>query len=672
MKILFKKFNSQILSNQTIGTLTVSPEMVVDRLKEKLRNSLRIDGFFQLEGYVCGVKVLLTESFPLKFYFQDQEKVILFIESPINPRRKAQFKKSLLPSLQKQIISNNTNQFSHLISQYSLSCEDLDKKTELNGWKLLHYSSLYGSDEILKLLLQLGCNSNAESEDNWTPLMLASAHCRVSCVSILIKHPQIQINKVTKRGSALHVAVEYNHLEIVSLLLNARAFCNIENLNGLIPLQLAFDEDIIQLIPKYQGYWELEKYKTKNCSVMMSGEVVEYCEFTVNDKHSFLVINVENGFLGIFNSRESWVKKRPPREALRIVDIQLVDLTPKKIPAFEDKFFFRLVYKEGTKIFFANSEKLRNEWMQNIMDSVKYCQLHKIGVENNLVNVINEEILNRDIDLDSFKIVDEIGSGSFGTVFKVVKKNDNKVYAMKKLSKKLLMKKKMLKYAISECKIMKDLHHPFVLELFYCFENSNYIFLILEYCPGGDLESLLESKPMLESAAKFYLAEIIIGIEYLHSHNIIYRDLKPANILLDEDGHIKLADFGIAKSGNSKEEAVSTLIGSPAYISPEVLCYEKLSKASDIYSLGIVMHELLTGIVPFSDYQIDRIFNCIKTSDFEISENLNAHARDLILRLLTRDTQTRPSLQDIKRHPFFKNVNWNFVKTKKYNSIDFI
>lgn len=660
------------MTNQSIGTLTVSPGLIVNQLKEKVKKNLRIEGFFQLEGYVCGVKIILTESFSLNFFFEGQEKVVIFIEPLLSSKRKTQFKKTLLSPLQTHILSGNIQQFNHVITQYSLSSEDLDKKTELNGWKLIHYSALYGREETLKVLIQLGCNANAESDDNWTPLMLASAHCRVSCVSLLIKHPQLQINKVTKRGSALHLAVEYNHLEIVSLLLNARAFCNIENFDGLIPLQLANDEDIIQLIPKYQGYWELEKYQNRELSVMHSGEMVEYCEFTVNDKHSFLVVNIENGFIEIFNSRESWVKKRPPREGLRIVDIQLVDFTPKKIPAFEDKFFLRLVCKETTKIFFASSESARNEWMQIIMEAVKYCQLHKIGIENKLANIIDEEILSTDIDIDSFKIIEEIGAGSFGTVFKVAKKDDGQIFAMKKLSKKLLTKKKMLKYAISECKIMKNLHHPFVLELFYCFENSNYIFLILEYCPGGDLESMLEAKPMLESTARFYLAEIIIGIEYLHSHDVIYRDLKPANILIDDQGHIRLADFGIAKSGNSKEEAISTLIGSPAYISPEVLCYEKLSKASDIYSLGIVMHELLTGIVPFADYQIDKLFNCIRTSDYELSENLNIQARDLILRLITRETSVRPSLQDIKRHPFFKNVNWNYVKTKKYTCTNFI
>jgi ankyrin repeat protein/tRNA A-37 threonylcarbamoyl transferase component Bud32 len=668
MKVQFKKFNSQIKANQKIATMNVDPNNTVAQLKRQVREKLKIQDFFHFEGNLFGFKVLLTDSFPLNFFFPDSEKIVIFLESHSRGSKKSKIpKSSFLLCLQNLIISGNLSQFMQVVGQNRLSLKELDEKTALNGWQLIHYASLYGREEILKFLLKQGCNINMETSDNWTPLILAASHGRTSCVSVLLKNPQVQINKVTKRGTALHVAVEYNHLEVVSLLLNSRACCTVENFNGKIPLELANDEDIIDLIPRYLGCWELEKYSKKTTTVLFSGELLEYSEFSVNDRHSFLVVNLENGFLEIFSNREAWVKKRTPRENVRIVDIQLVDAACVKILGPEVRYFFRTVYQEGVKVFFASDERVRDEWIQVLTDAVKYCQIHKIGIDSKSPgNLSNKVFIDTDLDVDAFKIVDEIGAGSFGTVFKVIKKDNNKIYAMKKLSKKLLIKKKMLKYAISECKIMKNLHHPFVLELFYCFENSNYIFLVLEFCPGGDLESLLDGKALSESKARFYLAEIVVGLEYLHGNDVIYRDLKPANILIDEEGHIKLADFGIAKSSSSKDEAASTLIGSPAYISPEVLCYEKLSKASDIYSFGIVMHELLTGIVPFADYEIDKLFSCIKTGDFELSEELSQNARDLIIRLINRNTHVRPSLQDIKRHPFFKPINWNFVKSKKY------
>ena len=677
MKIQFKKFNKQIKANSKVGTLIVEPSVRVDELKGLIRDKLKVLEFFYLEANVFGCKVLLTDTFDLRFFFQDLERVVIFIESPERSEKKSKVSKSsFLLLLQNFIISGNLGQFSQTVKEHKLTYKELDEKTALNGWQLIHYAALYGRDEILKYLITLGCNVNLETNDSWTALTLAASHGRSSCVSILLKNPQIQINKVTKRGAALHVAVEYNHLEVVSLLLNSRACCTIENLNGKIPLELAHDDDIIDVIPRYLGYWELEKYQKKTMTVLLSGELTEYCEYTVNDKPSFLVVNIETGFLEIFTNREAWAKKRQPREAIKIVDVQLVDATSVRAANLESKFFFRVVFQDGLKILYSAAEGARNEWVQVLVDAVKYCQIHKIGLGRELGGPggpsADQVFIDSDVDIDSFKVVEEIGAGSFGTVFKVVKKDDNRVMAMKKLSKKLLIKKKMLKYAISECKIMKNLHHPFVLELFYCFENSNYIFLVLEFCPNGDLESLIDSKPLPEPLARLYLSEILVGLEYLHSLDVIYRDLKPANILIDTEGHIKLADFGIAKSGSCKDEAVSTLIGSPAYISPEVLCYEKLSKASDVYSFGIVMHELLTGIVPFADYEIDKLFSSIKASDFELSEDLSGPAKDLICRLITRNTRTRPSLQDIKRHPFFKSVNWNYVKSKKYEVNNFI
>ena len=303
------------------------------------------------------------------------------------------------------------------------------------------------------------------------------------------------------------------------------------------------------------------------------------------------------------------------------------------------------------------------------MESVKFCQLHKIGQEETNLKISENTNFHPEsqVTINNFAIQEEIGAGSFGTVYKVMKKDTKEIFAMKRLSKKFLIKKNMLKYAVSESKIMKELNHPFILNLFYSFECENYLYLVLEYCPGGDLELLLEAEGLSEFQSQQYLAEIVLGLEYLHNNDIIYRDLKPANILLDVKGHIKLADFGIAKNSNNKDVAAATLIGSPAYISPEILCHEGLTKASDIYSFGIVMHELITGIIPFANFDLDKLFSSIKRSDFEISNDLSPEAKDLILQLVDRNSYNRPSLSDIKNHSFFSNIDWNSLVNKKYS-----
>ena len=275
-----------------------------------------------------------------------------------------------------------------------------------------------------------------------------------------------------------------------------------------------------------------------------------------------------------------------------------------------------------------------------------------------------EEI--EEVTLDSFERLSEIGSGSFGTVYKVVKKDTRATFAMKCLSKFFLKKKKMLSYAISESKIMRELNHPFILRLFYSFQTSSSLYLVMEYCEKGDLENLLEKGRISELEAKFYAAEILLGLEYLHSLGIIYRDLKPANILLDSLGHIKIADFGLAKNFNENEDSVSTVVGSPAYISPEIITHEKITNAADLYSFGILLHELLTSTLPFAELQIDKLFSSIRNGKLKISDTLGKDAKDLIKKLVCRKPEKRPKYEDIKKHLFFKGIDWEFLANKRY------
>lgn len=144
---------------------------------------------------------------------------------------------------------------------------------------------------------------------------------------------------------------------------------------------------------------------------------------------------------------------------------------------------------------------------------------------------------------------------------------------MKVLSKKFLVRNNHLKYAISECNVLKRASHPFVLRMHYSFQTPSNLYMILDLCPGGDLAYHLNKREILEeNEARFFIAEVLLAIEYIHSLSVIYRDLKPENILICADGHIKLADFGLAKEGMTKAEAkAKSFCGSPAYLPPEML-----------------------------------------------------------------------------------------------------
>ena len=212
-----------------------------------------------------------------------------------------------------------------------------------------------------------------------------------------------------------------------------------------------------------------------------------------------------------------------------------------------------------------------------------------------------------------------------------MKKDSKEVYAMKVLNKSDLLSKKQLKYAISECNILKQMDHPFILKLHYSFQTSLNLYFILDYCERGDLAmNLAHKRTFPESLAKFFIAELILAIQYLHQKNIIHRDLKPENILLDEDGHIKLADFGLATIINNKAENMQNFCGTPAYLSPEMIMLNRAGKSADIYGLGVLLYEFLSGLPPYYNPKRCKMMQQIINAKLEIPPLITKSAADIL------------------------------------------
>jgi len=191
------------------------------------------------------------------------------------------------------------------------------------------------------------------------------------------------------------------------------------------------------------------------------------------------------------------------------------------------------------------------------------------------------------LSLSSFEILKEIGSGSFGKVYKARKKDTGKVYALKTLHKRTLIMKDQLEYAISEANILKTVKHPFIINLEHTFQTQEHLFLALDYCPGGDLATYLcNCGTFFEDEARIIIAELILAIEHLHSLNILYRDLKPENILIGNDGHIRLTDFGLSKQNMLPGEVAKSFCGTPAYLAPEMLASRGVDRTVDLYGIG--------------------------------------------------------------------------------------
>ena len=294
-------------------------------------------------------------------------------------------------------------------------------------------------------------------------------------------------------------------------------------------------------------------------------------------------------------------------------------------------------------------------------------------VQKNRNNVIKsndiDEKHNTIINYNSFEILELIGSGSFGKVFKVKLKGTNNIFAMKVLNKAYLIKKKLLRYAITECNVLKQSNCPFILKLHYSFQTPENLYMILDYCPIGDLSYQIQLNLFEEDEAKFYIAELILAIEYLHQHDIIYRDLKPENILIDSDGHVKLADFGLAKENVSTNVPNKTFCGSPQYLSPEMLSKEGTTKASDIYGIGAILFELISGTPPFFSQDENLMYKNISENKLLFPEYFSEELKDLLKKMLNKNPKERIGIEndktDLKNHEFFRDINWDDIMKKK-------
>ena len=310
-----------------------------------------------------------------------------------------------------------------------------------------------------------------------------------------------------------------------------------------------------------------------------------------------------------------------------------------------------------------NSMMLDSINKSNIVDQTLAENIH-----NKLnLNSIEEEI----VTPSSFVCLALLGKGSFGEVFLVQKINTKEKFAMKVLRKERIMGQNLLKYALAERNVLSLSHHPFIVKLNYAFQTSTKLFLILEYCPNGDLaKHLMLEKRFSEPRAKFYICEVLLALENLHQRDIIFRDLKPDNVVLDKDGHCKLTDFGLSKEGVNENQFAQSFCGSIAYLAPEMLKKKGHGKAVDWYLLGVLFYEMLIGITPYFTGRKEDIFHNIEYGELKIPNFVSPEAAEILRRLLERDPSKRlggsiKDAQEIKEHPYFKDVDWDKVYNKQ-------
>jgi len=279
-----------------------------------------------------------------------------------------------------------------------------------------------------------------------------------------------------------------------------------------------------------------------------------------------------------------------------------------------------------------------------------------------------EDECKKDFNLENLEIVKTIGTGTFSRVSLCREKRNRDYYALKVLAIQDLIRLKQVDHIKNEKNLLEDLRHPFIVELCWCHKDRSFLYMLFPYIAGGELFSYLRSSGRFSSTTSlFYSAEIVNVLEYLHTTNVVYRDLKPENLMLDPEGHLKIIDFGFAKRVT---ENTWTLCGTPEYLAPEIIQSKGHDKAVDWWALGILMYEMLAGYPPFYDENPFGIYEKVLSGKIDWPRHIDQIAKDLIKKLLVQDRGKRlgnmkNGTEDVMRHKWFKTINWEEVYQRK-------
>ncbi|XP_053365280.1 serine/threonine-protein kinase PLK4 [Clarias gariepinus] len=256
--------------------------------------------------------------------------------------------------------------------------------------------------------------------------------------------------------------------------------------------------------------------------------------------------------------------------------------------------------------------------------------------------------------IEDFKVLTLLGKGSFACVYRAKSVNTGLEVAIKMIDKKAMHKAGMVQRVINEVEIQCRLKHPSILELYNYFEDSNYVYLVLEMCHNGEMSRYLKDrrKPFTEEEVRQFMHQIVKGMLYLHTHGIMHRDLTLSNLLLTSSMNIKIADFGLATQLKLPSEKHFTMCGTPNYISPEVATRSAHGLESDVWSLGCMFYAFLTGRPPFDTDTVKHTLNKVVLGEYQMPSHVSAEAQDLIRLLLQKNPALRPSLSAVLDHPF--------------------
>jgi len=334
-------------------------------------------------------------------------------------------------------------------------------------------------------------------------------------------------------------------------------------------------------------------------------------------------------------------------------------------------FALRGLYMETVveRIFHTESDSDRTDWIKSIEAVRNNLEGPPLPVFDEPEILVNNE---SKVTMEDFELLKVLGRGAFGKVVLCREKTSRTMYAMKILKKSAVFQGKEMEHTLTENRVLQTIRHPFIVGLKYSFTTEDRLCFVTEYVSGGELFIHLRNernKRFTEDRTRFYAAEIVCALGYLHKRGIIYRDLKLENLLLDKNGHIKMVDFGLCKDEIFGNKVTNTFCGTPSYLPPEVICNMQYGKTVDWWGLGVVMYELLTGQLPFYHEEKKRMYRLIVTEKVLYPRIVSPEAREFISKLLTKNPDRRlgslTDAEEVMEQPFFAAIDWSDLKKKR-------
>jgi Protein kinase domain/Ankyrin repeats (3 copies) len=557
---------------------------------------------------------------------------------------------SSIDSIDKSTYST-TKTASCLIDKSGLSPESEEFKSLKRKMNTMLWEAVERNDiEEIKKLIDVNRNGNLCADtnspglNNWSSLHMAAAYgLKEACEVLIYNGKETNINSRTSMNrTPLHLATIHNHINVVKLLIHEGAIIDLVDNDVNTPLHYASTQGYSEMVD-----WLLKKnpkLDIKNHRERTPADIaLNYETFSVFSEHCNR-LKIEIPVTGysrsivhhtlMHNSREDQINKllNKAMKKPNLVDLKLFSDRPKPQISKQNKKF-----NNFSKIILPPS---------------------KVGPYD-------------------FRGLLQIGKGSFGEVYLVEKMDTLEQYALKVLRKEKVLGNNLVRYAFTERNILMSISHPFIVKLNFAFQTPEKLVMVMDFCPNGDLGTqLAREKHFSEEKAKFYLIEVLLALQELHRHGIIFRDLKPENVVLDRDGHARLTDFGLSKEGIGDGQLAKSFCGSVAYLAPEMLRKSGHSRSVDWYLLGVLLYEMLVGAPPYYSSNREQLFNNIQRGKLKIPSTISGEAKNLIKNLLQRDPGKRlgaskRDAEDVKIDSFFKGVDWNAYLSKMVKPPDF-